>query len=133
MICTNPSFQTKFANLLGKESPTELSGFLIALFFGAVIYLYHLNFKKTSEPFLFEVSKYKPRLNGLYEGIPTTFQYDSILSNYNCSSNQTNPDMPKNNESIRTSCIPDNNPPLGKVGTEKDTFYGGNPRIFSNY
>jgi len=138
LICSNPWFQTQVAKMIGKENPTEFSGLLIALFFAAVLFMLH-KYKKISEPFLFQVSKFNPRCSGLYFGKPTTFQYDRIGCNYNPPITQNNPDMIENKcvdtpcKSVQDYCKEQQNPPLGYIGTDKDTFYEGDPHLFPNF
>lgn len=135
LICANPSVQNNFAKLFGKDKPTEITGFVLALIFAAGLVLYH-RLKKTNEPFLFKVSKFNPRCGGLYVGKPTTFQYDRIGCNYNVPVTGNNPDFITNNgKSIQPYCTPEANPPLGYiVGDEKrDVLYDGDPKLFTNY
>ena len=132
LICTNPWFQNKVANMCGKENPTELTGFLIALFFGAILWLLKSN--HLHEPFLFKVSEFNPRCGGLYVGKPTTFQYDRIGCNYNVPVSGNNPDMIKTNgKSIQPYCTPEANPPLGYIAHDKSQLYDGDPGLFPNF
>ena len=73
-ICANPEIQNLFANMIGKQSSDSVSGFLLALFGCLLVVLVHNTMKSSSaEPFLFQVSKFNPRCNGLYRGKPSTY------------------------------------------------------------
>ena len=138
LICTNPWFQNKIAQVIGKDKPNEFSGLLIALFFGGILFVFH-RYGKSLEPFLFQVSKFNPHCSGLYNGKPATFQYQRIGCDHNNPVSQNNPDMIKNEcvqgncKSVQDYCKEEKNPPLGYIGTENDTFYRGDPKIFTNF
>ena len=133
-ICANPEIQNLFANMIGKQSSDSVSGSLLALFACLLVVLVHNTTKSSSaEPFLFQVSKFNPRCNGLYRGKPSTFQYDQIGCNYNKPVGG-NPDMiTSNDKSIKGYCTPELNPPLGYIANDKDPMYGGDPHLFQNY
>jgi hypothetical protein len=137
-ICSNPDFQDMFARLLGKEKSDTTSGYLSAFSIGIIIILlYNLTEKKdkVSEDFLFKVSDFSPRCNGLYFGKPTTFQYDRIGCNYNKPVGG-NVDMiinETNGESIKSYCHEDKNSPLGYIGDKNAVRYDGDPKMFTNF
>ena len=132
-ICANPNIQNIFAKMIGKQSADTMSGFLLAFLASLLIVLIVNTMKHNKEPFLFQVSKFNPRCNGLYRGKPSTFQYDQI----GCNQNKPvggNPDMiTSDDKSIKGYCTPELNPPLGYIANEKDQMYGGDPNLFQNY
>ena len=116
--CSNPTIQQELAKAVGKDKPDWLSGLMLALVGGMFILLISYVRKQTlNEPFLFKVSDFNPRCNGLYRGKPTTFQYDRIGCNYN------------------RPVTENKNPPLGYIvgDKNKDVLYDGDPKLFQNY
>jgi hypothetical protein len=137
IICSNPTVQQELAKSVGKDKPDWLSGLMLAFIGGLLILLIFYVKKQTlNEPFLFKVSDFNPRCNGLYRGKPTTFQYDRIGCNYNRPVTENNPDFIESNlESIQPYCTEDKNPPLGYIvgDKNKDVLYNGDPKLFQNY
>lgn len=142
-ICSNPTIQQLFANVIGKQQPDVLSGFSLAFLLCVfAILIYNIKYQTNddgehiNEPFLFQVSKFNPRCSGLYYGKPTTFQYDRIGCNYNKPVGG-NPDMIQNvqdsDTSIKGYCTPEANPPLGYIASNKDQLYNGDPHMFPNF
>jgi hypothetical protein len=136
-ICSNPSVQDFFASIIGKKQPDVISGFCLALLFSLVMILLYNMKQHTSEPFLFKVSNFNPRCNGLYNGKPNTFQYQQIGCNYNKPVGG-NPDMILNNQqsdtSIKGYCTPEQDQPLGFIASpNKDKLYGSDPHYFQSF
>ena len=132
-MCAHPDIQNFFAKMIGKQSSDAMSGFLLALLSAFIVVLINTAMKHNKEPFLFQVSKFNPRCNGLYRGKPTTFQYDQIGCNHNKPVGG-NPDMiTSDDKSIKGYCTPELNPPLGYIASDKDQMYGGDPNLFQNY
>ena len=85
--------------------------------------------KKKKEDFLFKVSDFNPRCNGMYNGKPTTFQYNQIGCNYNQPVGY-NPDIiTSNQKSIRPYCDEEKNPPLGMHSYKDSELYGNEYKI----
>ena len=133
-ICSNPDVQEYFAKLIGKDKANAMSGFLLAFLFGLlIIFIYSLNNQNVSENFLFKVSDFNPRLNGLYNGKPTPFQFDRIGCDHNPPVGG-NPDMiTSNGESIQKYCQYRKDPISEYIGDKNETYYGTDPHIFPNF
>jgi len=132
-MCASPDVQNTFAKMLGKSSADPFSGFFLALLACVLILLVEMSMKKQKESFLFQVSKFNPRCNGLYRGKPTTFQYDQIGCNYNKPVGG-NPDMiTSDDKSIKGYCTQNLTPPLGYIADSTDQMYSGDPKMFKNY
>ena len=131
-ICSNPTVQRSFSRLLGNETQTEVSGFLLAVLCCSLLLLtYYISQKDSKEPFYFEVSKFKPSCHGLYRGRPTSFQYDRI----GCDRNRPVGDIPNlislpDNQDVKSYCKENKNPPLGHVFDENTPLYGNEHKFF---
>ena len=138
-IVGNPIVQQKFAELCKKSQADSVTGLFLSVLLGALLLGVFLLLQKNnvvSEPFLFEVSKFKPRCTGLYQGMPNSFQFDRIGCQRNAPVSQFNPDMVTNNgKTIRPYCKYEENPPLGFVpNSESDaSLFGGDPKLFTDY
>jgi hypothetical protein len=135
-LCANPEIQNLFASFLGQEKPNVFSGFCLA-FLCCLLIIIIINFgknsgkdpKKNKEDFLFKVSEFNPRCNGMYNGKPTTFQYNQIGCNYNQPVGY-NPDIiTSNQKSIRPYCDEEKNPPLGMHSNKDSELYGNEYKI----
>ena len=127
-VAGNPMIQARFANLCNKAQPDMSSGFFLSLLVGSLLVAIFMILKRkgnVSEPFLFQVSKFNPRCNGLYIGKPTTFQYDRIGCQYNPPVSEFNPDFINTNgvPVAPTFCKEDPNPPLGYIAHPGDHLY----------
>lgn len=133
LVCTNPRIQQQMALMLQKDMPDDMSGLILAIV-GALLIIciaYGMQKCSTTEPFLFEVSKNKPRCHGLYRGIPNTFQYDQIGCKQNWPVSENNPDfISVDNKPPRSCCCEDKNPSHGYIKGDDDAQYYGNVNIF---
>jgi hypothetical protein len=135
LIVGNPIVQQQFAQLCKKSTVDSTTGFLLSLsgIFLLSIFLL-INNESLKEPFLFKVSEFNPRCNGLYFGKPTTFQFDRIGCKYNEPVYQFNPDMIETNgKSIAPYCEYKENQPLGYIAHPGDKLYDNDPHIFTNF
>jgi hypothetical protein len=139
IVCSNPNVQQQLAKVTQKDKPDWMTGLILAILGGIVILLISYVKKQTiNEPFLFKVSDFNPRCNGMYIGKPTTFQYSSMGCKYDASPSvyENNPDVIETNlKSVQPYCTEDKNPPLGYIvgDKNKDAMYSGNPHIFQSY
>ena len=137
LVCTNPIVQQELSRLIGKDKPDGLSGLLMA-FFGAVLlicitYFTKQNVDKTNESFFFEVSKNKPRCNGLYTGMPTRFQYDQIGCKHNYPVTENNQDFIEiDNKPVSACCCDDKNPSHGYVAGDDNASVYDDMNIFKS-
>ena len=131
-VAGNPTIQARFANLCNKAQPDMSSGFFLSLLVASLLVALFMILKRkgnVSEPFLFQVSKFNPRCNGLYIGKPTTFQYDRMCCNYN-EPVGSNPDIiTSNQKSIKSFCNQQQNPPLGMNANKDSQLYGNEYKI----
>ena len=128
-LCSNPNIQQLFASFLGKDKPNAITGLCLA-FLCCVLVILSLSLNdKNKEPFLFKVSDFNPRCNGMYNGKPTTFQYDRMGCNYN-EPVGSNPDIiTSNQKSIKSFCNQQQNPPLGMNANKDSQLYGNEYKI----
>lgn len=128
-LCANPDIQNLFASFLGQEKPSVLTGFCLAFLCCILIILLKNLSEKNKEDFLFKVSDFNPRCNGMYNGKPTTFQYDRIGCNYNEPVGH-NPDIiTSNQKTIHSYCNEEKNPPLGMYSNKDSKLYGNEYKI----
>jgi hypothetical protein len=137
-VVGNPMIQVHFANLCNKSQPDSLSGFFLSLLVAGLLVAVFMILKRkenVSEPFLFQVSKFNPRCNGLYIGKPTTFQYDRIGCNYNEPVSNFNPDFIASNgvPVSPTFCKENPDAPLGYIAHKGDDLYDSDPKLFPNF
>ncbi len=137
-VVGNPTIQTHFSKLCNKVQPDMTSGFFLSLLAASLLVAVFMILKRKgnlSEPFLFQVSKFNPRCNGLYIGKPTTFQYDRIGCSYNEPVSEFNPDFIKTNgvPVAPDFCKEDPNPPLGYIAHKGDQLYNSDPQMFPNF
>jgi len=137
-ICSNPKVQELFSQSVGYNS--VLSGFLLAFICCLVLIMASSlassleKNDKPKEPFLFEVSKFKPSCHGLYRGRPNSYQYDRI----GCNKGKPNNYIPwsitlSNNGDVKSYCHEDKDAPLGYVVNDKTTLYGNEHSDYKSF
>jgi len=91
LVATSFQMQSRFLSLVPIPSEYTSISFSFALFIVFLIINKVFKLMKITEPFFFEVDDNNiSRCSGLYNGMPTTFQYNSAGSE-NCKKNKDEP------------------------------------------